>query len=88
MADLASSSSSIEKLNNNNYDTWSIRIQYYLLEQDLWSVVGGAETTPPTDEEEKKRWKIRAGKAMYVLFVTMEDEFLHRIKDLSTPKDV
>ena len=76
MANIASSSSSIKKLNNNNYDRWSIRIKSYLLGQDLWSVDGGAETTPPTDKEEKKRWKIRAKKTMYVLSVTVEDEFL------------
>jgi hypothetical protein len=87
MADLASSTSSIERLNNSNYDTWSIRIKYYLLGQDLWSIVGGAETTPPTDEEELKKWKIRAGKALYVLSISMEDEFLQRIKDLTTPKE-
>lgn len=64
MADLAFSGSSIEKLNHNNYDTWSIRIKYYLLGQDLWGIVGGAETNSPTDEEEKKKWKIKTGKAM------------------------
>jgi hypothetical protein len=25
---------------------------------DLWSIVGGAETTPPTEEEELRKWKI------------------------------
>ena len=67
MADLASSPSSIEKLNNNN--------------------IGLVETTPPTDEEEKRKWRIKVGKAMYVLSVTVEDEFLQRIKDLTTPKE-
>ena len=55
MTNLASSLNLIEKLNNNNYDMWSICIQYYLLGQDLWSIVGGAKTNPLIDEEEKKR---------------------------------
>ncbi|KAJ1391961.1 hypothetical protein SESBI_36221 [Sesbania bispinosa] len=59
MTDIASSTSSMEKLNNDNYDTWSTRIKYYMLGQDLWGVVGGAETITPTEEGEKidKNWK-------------------------------
>ncbi|KAF2322361.1 hypothetical protein GH714_012917 [Hevea brasiliensis] len=66
MADLASSSSSIEKLNQNNYSTWSIRMQYYLLGQDLWSIIKGSDTTPPIDDEEARKWRIKAEKAMSV----------------------
>ena len=87
MADIASSSSHIEKLNNNNYNTWSVRMQFYLLSQDLWGIVGGSDTTTPTDVEELKKWKIKAGKAMYVLAATVEDELLHRIKDAKRPKE-
>ncbi|KAJ1380036.1 Zinc finger, CCHC-type [Sesbania bispinosa] len=87
MADLSSSTRSIERLNNNNYDTWNIHIKYYLLGQDLWSFVGGAETTPPTDEEHKRLWKIGSGKTLYVLFVTAEHDFLQQIKDLTTLKE-
>ena len=43
----------------------------------MWSVVDGTETTSPTDKEEKKRWKIRTRKAMYVLSITVRDEFLY-----------
>ena len=67
MADMSTSVSIIEKLNNNNYSTWSTRMQFYLLDQDLWEVVGGAETSRPTTEDALKKWKVRAGKAMYVV---------------------
>ncbi|CAO2821253.1 unnamed protein product [Amaranthus hypochondriacus] len=87
MADIASTSGNMEKLNNNNYTTWSIRMQFYLLGQDLLGIVGGGDTTVPTDVEESKKWKIKAGKAMYVLAATVEDELLHRIKDAKTPKE-
>ncbi|KAF2296600.1 hypothetical protein GH714_000485 [Hevea brasiliensis] len=53
-------------LNHNNYSTWSIRMQYYLLGQDLWSIVKGSDTTPPIDDEEAKKWRIKATKAMSV----------------------
>lgn len=106
---------SIEKLNNNNYGSWSTRIKFYLLGQDLWDVVNGSDTTPPrearstdtisvtststparpdatpqrpvADPEILKKWKVKAGKAMYALTVAVEDEFLQRIKDTQTPKE-
>ncbi|KAK1355674.1 hypothetical protein POM88_048930 [Heracleum sosnowskyi] len=40
---------SIEKLNNSNYGSWSTRIKFYLLGQDLWDVVNGSDTTPPRE---------------------------------------
>ncbi|KAH0682162.1 hypothetical protein KY289_019914 [Solanum tuberosum] len=63
-------------------------MQYYFLDQELWDIIGGSDTTPPTDVEAAKRWKVKAGKAMYALSVTIEDEFLQRIKNAKTPKDV
>lgn len=87
MADMGTTVSGIEKLNSNNYNTWSTRMQFYLLGQDLWGIVGGNETQPPVAEEDLKRWKVRAGKAMFVLSVTVEDDILQHIKDAKTPKD-
>ena len=51
MAEISTSGSTIEKLNNNNYNTWCLRMQFYLLGQDLWDIIGGNSTTPPTDDE-------------------------------------
>jgi len=36
----------------------------------------------------EKRWGIKAKNTIHVLFVTVEDEFLYRIKDWKTPNDV
>ena len=47
-----------------------------MLRQDLWSIVGGVETIPPTNEEEKKRWEIKVKKVMYILSVIVENELL------------
>ncbi|OMO68008.1 Zinc finger, CCHC-type [Corchorus capsularis] len=79
--------STIEKLNGSNYNTWSTRIQFYLLGQDLWEVVGGHSTTPPTEVEALRQWEIKAGKALYVLSVTIEEGLLYRIKDANAPKE-
>ncbi|KAF7817945.1 Retrovirus-related Pol polyprotein from transposon TNT 1-94 [Senna tora] len=54
---------------------------------DLWSLVGGEETQPPTEGEDLKKWKVRAGKAMYMLSVTVEDDILQHIKEAKTPKE-
>lgn len=66
MTNIASSTTLMEKSNNDNYDTWSMRIKYYTLGQDLWSV-GGVETIAPTDKGEKKKWKIKLEK-LYMYF--------------------
>ncbi|KAG5615695.1 hypothetical protein H5410_015519 [Solanum commersonii] len=56
-------------------------------ESELWDIIGGSDTTPPTDVEAAKRLKTKAGKTMYALTVTIEDEFLQRIKNAKTPKE-
>ena len=104
---MADFTTSIEKLNNNNYGSWSTRMKFYLLGQDLWDIVNGSDTTPPredaalatparpdatpqrpaADPDVLKKWKVKAGKAMYALTVAVEDEFLQRIKDARTPKE-
>ncbi|KAH0685758.1 hypothetical protein KY290_017293 [Solanum tuberosum] len=87
MADFASTLNSVEKLNASNYGSWSMRVQYYFLGQELWDIIGGSDTTPPTDAEAAKRWKTKDGKAIYALTVTIEDDFLQRIKNAKTPKE-
>ncbi|CAN1164729.1 hypothetical protein LINPERHAP2_LOCUS25739 [Linum perenne] len=67
MADMATSFSSIERLNNNNYNPWSTRMEFYLRGQDLWDIVVGSQTTPPTDAEGLRKWNVKVGKAFYVL---------------------
>ncbi|KAH0703207.1 hypothetical protein KY285_017485 [Solanum tuberosum] len=85
--DFASTLNSVEKLNASNYGSWSTRMQYYFLGQELWDIIGGSDTTPPTNAEAVKRWKVKARKAMYALTVSIEDEFLQRIKNAKTPKE-
>ncbi|KAG5609101.1 hypothetical protein H5410_020382 [Solanum commersonii] len=34
-------------------------------ENELWDIIDGSDTTPPTDDEAAKMWKVKAGKAMY-----------------------
>ncbi|KAG5598025.1 hypothetical protein H5410_039257 [Solanum commersonii] len=62
-------------------------MQYYFIGQELWDIISGSDTTPPTDVEAAKRWKVKAGKTMYALTVTIEDEFLQQIKNAKTLKE-
>nr|CAD1844160.1 unnamed protein product [Ananas comosus var. bracteatus] len=88
MADRVGTTSGIKKLNNHNYGYWQTCIESYLQGQDLWEAIGGAETTPPPKEngEVFRKWRIKAGKAMFVLKTTIEEELLEHIKEADTPK--
>ena len=43
--------------------------------------------SPPTSQEDLKKWKVKAGKAMYALSISVKDELLQHIKDAKTPKE-
>jgi hypothetical protein len=80
----------IKKLNNKNYNTWATCIESYLQGQDLWEVVAGSEVTQPAVEDASgtlRKWKIKAGKAMFALKTTIEEEMLEHIRDAKTPKE-
>ena len=98
MADLAGASSGIKKLNSHNYGYWKTCMESYLQGQDLWEVVAGTETMPPPKEsgdssgkkngaEALRKWRIKAGKAMFVLKTTIEEDLLENIRDVETPKE-
>ncbi|CAN6716841.1 unnamed protein product [Malus baccata var. baccata] len=80
----------IKKLNNKNYNTWATCMESYLQGQDLWEVVGGGEVTQLAAEDANgilRKWKIKAGKAMFALKTTIEKEMLEHIRDAKTPKE-
>ncbi|KAE8689992.1 tir-nbs resistance protein [Hibiscus syriacus] len=80
----------IKKLNNKNYNTWATCMESCLQGQDLWEVVGGGEVTQPATEDANgilRKWKIKAGKAMFALKTTIEEEMLEHIRDAKTPKE-
>ncbi|XP_050156247.1 uncharacterized protein LOC126630164 [Malus sylvestris] len=80
----------VKKLNNKNYNTWATCMESYLQGQDLWEVVGGGEVTQPAAEDANgilQKWKIKAGKSMFALKTTIEEEMLEHIRDAKTPKE-
>ena len=80
----------IKKLNNQNYNTWATCMTSYMQGQDLWEVVGGSEVIQPEIDDANgtlRKWKIKAGKAMFALKTTIEEEMLDHIRDAKTPKE-
>lgn len=77
----------IRKLNNSNYNTWSTCLKSYLIGQDLWEVVGGAETNRPNNDVNGSihKWDVKAGKALFIIKTTIED-LLEHLQDIEYPK--
>lgn len=62
----------------------------YMQGQDLWEVVNGSEVTRPVAEDANgslRKWKIKAGKALFALKTTIEEEVLEHIRNAITPKE-
>ncbi|XP_070003476.1 uncharacterized protein [Nicotiana sylvestris] len=61
----------IELLNQSNYKVWKTCMESYLVGEDLWEVVNGSNTSPPTDASEnsnaRKKWKQINAKAEFIL---------------------
>ncbi|KAG8364306.1 hypothetical protein BUALT_Bualt19G0115000 [Buddleja alternifolia] len=79
----------IKKLNNQNYNSWSTCMSSYMQGQDLWEVVNGSEVSQPADNVNGalRKWKIKAGKAMFALKTTIEEDVLEHIRNAETPKE-
>nr|GEW40517.1 retrovirus-related Pol polyprotein from transposon TNT 1-94 [Tanacetum cinerariifolium] len=79
----------IKKLNNQNYNTWSTCMASYLQGQDLWEVVNGNEVRQLEAEDANgvlRKWRIKAGKAMFAMKTIVEDDVLEYIRDAATSK--
>ncbi|XP_071742319.1 uncharacterized protein [Rutidosis leptorrhynchoides] len=79
----------IKRLNNQNYNSWSTCIMSYMQGQDLWEVVNGNDTQQPATEDNNevlRKWKVKAGKAMFVLKTTVDEDVLEHIREAATPK--
>ena len=67
-------------------------MESYLQGQDLWEVVNGADVaTPngtPETQDASRKWKIKDGKALFVLKATIQKDMLEHIRDVKTPKEV
>ncbi|KAK3009164.1 hypothetical protein RJ639_014064 [Escallonia herrerae] len=78
-------------LTHTNYNDWKSCLESYLQGQDLWDVVNGADTTPPNAASESvevlRKWKIKAGKSLFVLKASTQKDLLYHIRDAKSPKE-
>ncbi|XP_062079284.1 uncharacterized protein LOC133783653 [Humulus lupulus] len=79
--------SGIKKHNCQNYNTWVLHMEAYLQGQDLWVIVKGNEVTQPKEAAALKKWKIKAGKALFAIRATVKDEMLEHIRESKTSKE-
>lgn len=60
-------------------------MEWYLQEQDLWKVVDGSDATLPNEVLALKKWRIKMGKTMFFLKITIEKELLEHICHKNIP---
>ncbi|KAH0665503.1 hypothetical protein KY290_027735 [Solanum tuberosum] len=79
----------VKKLNHQNNKTWMTCMTSYMEGQDLWEVVNGNEVKPGEEEPNGTliKWKIKAGKTLFALKTTIEEDVLEHIRDAGTPKE-
>jgi hypothetical protein len=88
----------IEKLNSDNYETWSFQMNLHLLQLDLWDFVSGTSTCPEpkvsatdatliTNAKEINSWKSKDQKAYAAIGLAIEKTQIPIIKKTKTSKD-
>lgn len=62
----------ITKLNDENYQVWSYKLELLLIKEDLWTVISDGEA-PVGDEGQLKKWKRSDDKARAHIGLLIED---------------
>ena len=88
----ASMGIAMEKLVGNNYSYWTLCMEAYLHGQDLWDLIEGDDTKIPADTPQnaklRQQWKIKCGKALFILRTLISKEYIDHVCDLKSPKQV
>ena len=74
-------SSSIEKLNKENYDTWKLQMEAILIKDELWEYVNSSIIWPET-------WHKKDGKARADIILTMSSSELCHVKHCKTSHEI
>lgn len=77
---MAASGFQIEKLNPENYASWSIQMRSLLITQDYWDVIE-TQLNAAASQEEKSAWKIRDNKALAMITLSVNKSELIHIKE-------
>ncbi len=72
----------MEKLNNENYDIWSTKMEMMLIKEDLWNVV--EDDLPTTESEASKK---KNGKALASIILSIDNGQIVLVKKCKKAKD-
>ena len=75
----------IDQLHHGNYHAWKIRIQHLLNLKGLEDFI---VDNPPSDPEQLKVWKKKDGKAQATIGLSLSDDMLENVRDVSSAKDM
>ncbi len=86
MASGVVSSGGIVPLNSSNYPTWKTQCKMTLIKDNLWSIVGGTETLPDTNEgNAQTNFNRRKDKALAVIVLAVNPSLLYLLNDPVCP---
>ena len=85
-----------EKLNTDNYEIWSLKIQYVLEEQEALEVLNHVLDKPEDgitaqhhrDREAYEAWKKKNSLACITLLSSMENDLMHEFKNYEIAKEI
>ena len=76
-----------EKLDRNNYASWSYKMHQYLLGHGYWSYVEGAnDAAPESTHRDFPTWEQSASRILYCFVSCVGEQLLSYIRDAKTPK--
>lgn len=85
---MSSSLYQIEKLDDKNFETWSVHMRSVLIHCGYWKYVNGAENKDPTWEADKKlEWDNIDEKALATIMLSVKASQLNYIKNCLTSKE-
>lgn len=78
------------RLDGTNYRTWKFQINAILRSQDLLGIVNGTNAKPAemAAEKDKKEWQQKDGKAMAILFASVNAEQATHLLDCKSAKGI
>lgn len=77
------SAANVEKLNSENYTTWSIQMKSLLITLDMWDAI---QNLCPTEESKRVVWMATDQKALAMINLSVRPSELINIKDCTTAK--
>ncbi|CAK9833731.1 Retrovirus-related Pol polyprotein from transposon TNT 1-94 [Anthophora retusa] len=75
---------SVEKLNEENYELWTVHMKSILVLNDLWLFVDGTEEKPAENAQE---WIRKDTKALALINMNIKQSQLHHVKKANTAKE-